>query len=282
MISLALAPSLLGALGAALPASVSAAANNQQCHGLDPQPGLVSFLGATLDYEVADRICCHNHRFAEIRGYLAAPEVDLFGRLDPSVETTFYDSVCGIPLFIAPRGRTFEEFKEESLHHGWPSFRPEEMISENVIIHDDGRMESKCLTHLGHNLPSGGVDRYCIDLVCIAGAPLSPGDEKIDQIKALEDEELITSTELDTETYISSAEKFSGKYNDWKRKVVISVVTVASVVLAGFALFCGKRAWKNKKEQQQRQKNAVEVKGGDRKIEEEEENSSGTHSSDGM
>merc|ERR1712224_386386 len=110
--------------------------------------------------------------FAEYKGYLEAPEVDLFGRLDPNVETTFYDSVCGIPLFVAPRNRTFEDLKAESLKHGWPSFRPAEIVSENVIIHDDGRMESKCLTHLGHNLPSGGADRYCIDLVCIAGAPI--------------------------------------------------------------------------------------------------------------
>lgn len=51
-------------------------------------------------------------------------------------------------LFIAPRGRSYEDFKKESIKHGWPSFRPEEMITENVILHQDGRMESKCLTHL--------------------------------------------------------------------------------------------------------------------------------------
>ena len=43
------------------------------------------------------------------------PEVDFFGRLDPTVETVFYDSVCGIPLFIAPRGRSFDDFRQESL-----------------------------------------------------------------------------------------------------------------------------------------------------------------------
>jgi hypothetical protein len=35
--------------------------------------------------------------------------------------------ITGKPLFIAPRGRTFEEFKQESLGHGWPSFRDEEV-----------------------------------------------------------------------------------------------------------------------------------------------------------
>lgn len=35
--------------------------------------------------------------------------------------------IIGKALFIAPRGRTFEEFKQESLGHGWPSFRDEEV-----------------------------------------------------------------------------------------------------------------------------------------------------------
>ena len=69
------------------------------------------------------------------------------------------DSVCGLPLFVAPKGRSFAEFKSESDKHGWPSFRPKEMVSENVIIHDGGRMESICGTHLGHNLPYQGIDR---------------------------------------------------------------------------------------------------------------------------
>ncbi len=49
-----------------------------------------------------------------------------------TTETTFYDSVTGKPLFIAPRGRTFSEFKSESLSHGWPSFRDEEVVWDNV------------------------------------------------------------------------------------------------------------------------------------------------------
>mmetsp|Transcript_9918 Transcript_9918/g.9589 ORF Transcript_9918/g.9589 Transcript_9918/m.9589 type:complete len:282 (-) Transcript_9918:209-1054(-) len=149
------------------------AEQHQQCNGVPPQVDMVQYLGATLDYEMADRICCHNHRYAEPQGYLNQPQVALFEKLNPEEETIFYDVVCGLPLFIAPRGRSFADFQAESLHHGWPSFRPEEMISENVILHEDGRMESVCLTHLGHNLPESGVDRYCIDLVCIAGSPLT-------------------------------------------------------------------------------------------------------------
>lgn len=151
----------------------------------------------------------------------------------------FYDSVCGLPLFIAPRGRSFEEFKEESLKHGWPSFRPEELVSENVIIHDDGRMESRCLTHLGHNLPEGGVDRYCIDLVCMAGTPFSvdSGDERAN-ILTLLDGSVIERHELNTTAYESSAESFSGNYNDWSIKLtIIGVVCAAALFAAGMIAF---------------------------------------------
>merc|ERR1712232_1457313 len=60
--------------------------------------------------------------------------------------------------------------------------------------------ESKCLTHLGHNLPKDGVDRYCIDLVCIAGSPLDAAESNLIQqfpsllfpFAAAEEEEEVT------------------------------------------------------------------------------------------
>lgn len=227
-------PSLLriAATATSLYASATQASPDDQCFDFTPMSSVASYLGATLDYSVADRICCHNHKFAEYRGYLAAPEVDFFGRLDPSAEeTVFYDSVCGLPLFIAPRGRTFDEFKKESLKHGWPSFRPEEIISENVIIHNDGRMESVCKTHLGHNLPEGGVDRYCIDLVCMVGEPLAADDER-NQILQYMQAQVINATELNTMTYTSSAEQYSGKTSNTKA-IVISVVVVGLILAMG-------------------------------------------------
>lgn len=48
--------------------------------------------------------------------------------VDRSGETTFYDSVSGRPLFVAPRGRSWDEFEAESRSHGWPSFRDEEVV----------------------------------------------------------------------------------------------------------------------------------------------------------
>ena len=225
--------------------STSASASEDQCYGYTPQPSLAYYLGASLDYSTAERICCNNHKWAEYKGYLAAPEVDFFGRLDPNNETIFYDSVCGLPLFIAPRGRSFEEFKEESLYHGWPSFRPEEMVSENVIIHSDGRMESRCLTHLGHNLPEGGVDRYCIDLVCMAGEPLSVSDERY-KILQLLDESVIVHDELNATEYESKAEEWSGNYTDRSMIITIVAVVVASAIVAA-VLFAYAVKWKKSK-----------------------------------
>ena len=82
---------------------------------------------------------------------------------------TYYDSITGKPLFIAPVGRTMEEFLEESESHGWPSFRDEEVVWDNVKILWNGETVSYDGTHLGHNLPDLQGNRYCINLVCIAG-----------------------------------------------------------------------------------------------------------------
>jgi len=133
------------------------------------QPQLL--FGCEKDKPMANRICCHNTRYAEHWGYLNDPHVKLFSKINSDGKTTFYDSQCGIPLFTAPVGRTMKEWQQESMHHGWPSFRPEETIQENIVIHAGGEMASTCGTHLGHNLPDANGDRYCIDLVCIAGSP---------------------------------------------------------------------------------------------------------------
>jgi hypothetical protein len=45
-------------------------------------------------------------------------------------EITFYDSVTGAALFVAPRGRSMEAFLAESRAHGWPSFRDEEVTKQ--------------------------------------------------------------------------------------------------------------------------------------------------------
>jgi hypothetical protein len=44
---------------------------------------------------------------------------------------TFYDSVTGKPLFVAPINRSPESFVQESQVHGWPSFRDEGTFSKD-------------------------------------------------------------------------------------------------------------------------------------------------------
>eukprot|EP01038_Epipyxis_sp_PR26KG_P009034 gene9034-12180_t len=141
-------------------------------HGTCMKP-VMSKLRWNCDFSVADRICCFNRHYAEFAGYWEG--TTFLNEIDPNVETTFYDSVTGKPLFIAPRGRTFEDFKRESKSHGWPSFRDNEVVWENVRCLSNGEAISVDGTHLGHNLPDKKGNRYCINLVSVAGFP---SDEK--------------------------------------------------------------------------------------------------------
>ena len=74
-------------------------------------------------------------------------------------------------MFKAPIGRSNEEFIKEAKSHGWPSFRDEEVIWDRVRCFMMGECVSIDGTHLGHNLPDLKGNRYCINLVCIAGEP---------------------------------------------------------------------------------------------------------------
>eukprot|EP01130_Rhizamoeba_saxonica_P007245 TRINITY_DN2925_c0_g1_i1.p1 TRINITY_DN2925_c0_g1~~TRINITY_DN2925_c0_g1_i1.p1 ORF type:complete len:164 (+),score=31.64 TRINITY_DN2925_c0_g1_i1:247-738(+) len=141
---------------------------SQKAHGTTEFP-VQSNLRYNCDGEVADRICCYNRHYAEHSGYWL--KTSFMKEIDEnSGEITFYDSVSGKPLFIAPRGRTFDEFVRESKAHGWPSFRDDEVVWENVRILPDGETVSIDGTHLGHNIPDGN-NRYCINLVSVAGNP---------------------------------------------------------------------------------------------------------------
>ena len=86
---------------------------------------------------------------------------------------TFYDSNSGRPLFVAPVDRSVDSFIEESKVHGWPSFRDNEVVWDNVrVLKNSGETVSVDGTHLGHNLPDRSGNRYCINLVSVAGNPV--------------------------------------------------------------------------------------------------------------
>lgn len=142
---------------------------SQKAHGTSATP-VQQNLKWNCDVKVADRICNFNRHFAEYAGYWESTSfITEAGKVN--AEITFYDSNSGKPLFVAPRGRSFEEFVAESKSHGWPSFRDNEVVWDNVRVLPDGETVSVDGTHLGHDLPDGKGNRYCINLVCIAGSP---------------------------------------------------------------------------------------------------------------
>ena len=119
-----------------------------------------------------EAICCdlQYRNYAEPNGFFSYPDVKLFKSISKCGLTTFFDSVCGLPLFVAPQNRTFQDWERDTNDHGWPSFRPPEIVTKNIVIDIDGQhVYSICGTYLGTYLPDAQGDRYCIDLCCIAG-----------------------------------------------------------------------------------------------------------------
>merc|ERR1711871_1368362 len=100
--------------------------------------------GATPKESLATAVCCDSYfkPFAEPAFFFQRPDVNLFKVLkkEDKKTTIFYDSVCGLPLFEAPKNRTFEEFEAESNKYHWPSFRKSEIIGDNVRILPSGEL----------------------------------------------------------------------------------------------------------------------------------------------
>ncbi|XRB22097.1 hypothetical protein RI054_29g119480 [Pseudoscourfieldia marina] len=143
----------------------------QKTHGTTEAP-VQADLRWNVDRSTADRIVSFNRHWAERAGYWETTEfVKYLKSYDFEKEgpITFYDSVTGKPLFRAPVGRTMDEFIRESQSHGWPSFRDQETVWEDVRVLGDGETVSLAGSHLGHNLPDRAGNRYCINLVSIAG-----------------------------------------------------------------------------------------------------------------
>jgi len=139
---------------------------SQKAHGTSEKP-VMKELKWGCDYATADRICNFNRHYAEHAGYWQT--TDYLKQVDRAGPTKYYDAVTGKHLFTAPVGRDMESYLNESASHGWPSFRDEEVNWENVRCLANGECVSLSGTHLGHNLPDGTGNRYCINLVCVAG-----------------------------------------------------------------------------------------------------------------
>jgi len=145
-------------------------------HGTSSQPVQES-LRFNVNRKTADKICSYNRHMAEYATYFQEQDEFLSILKESSIQNnapiTFYDSVTGKALFQAPIGRTTQQFYEESQKHGWPSFRDEEVVWDNVrILKNSGETVSVDGTHLGHNLPDRNGNRYCINLVSNSGNPV--------------------------------------------------------------------------------------------------------------
>ena len=147
---------------------------SQKAHGTTEEP-VQEQLRWNVNWERADEICSFNDDHdKENRGYAWSDSVTWFSELESLSEgerMTFYDSVTGKPLFIAPQGRSLADFKKESRDHGWPSFRDEEVVWENVRVLNKGDTVSTTGTYLGHAYSKRFGNRYCINLSCISGRP---------------------------------------------------------------------------------------------------------------
>mmetsp|Transcript_62112 Transcript_62112/g.122763 ORF Transcript_62112/g.122763 Transcript_62112/m.122763 type:complete len:194 (-) Transcript_62112:163-744(-) len=147
---------------------------SRKAHGTTPH-AVQAKLRWNADRAKADEICSFNRHYAEHSGYfLTTPFADdIRKRSAQGQKTVFYDSVSGQPLYVAPVGRSVEDFLKESRAHGWPSFRDAEVVWDNVRILKKGEAVSTMGTHLGHNLPDHMGNRHCINLVSVAGYPLA-------------------------------------------------------------------------------------------------------------
>ena len=144
----------------------------KKAHGTSATP-VMDNLRFGVDSKAADEICSFNRHYAEYAGYAWHTSLTWVAELtkNKNSEMTYYDSVTSKPLFIAPYGRTTKDFLQESERHGWPSFRDNEVVWENVRCLKNGECVSVDGTHLGHNLPDSKGNRYCINLSSIAGNP---------------------------------------------------------------------------------------------------------------
>lgn len=118
-----------------------------KAHGTSAEP-VQSNLLYGVSNKLADKICNYNRHFAEMGGYFQSTDFE-DAVLNAKGPITFYDSVTGKPLFVAPVDRSAEQFVQESKVHGWPSFRDDEVLWENVRVLKDGETVSVDGTHLG-------------------------------------------------------------------------------------------------------------------------------------
>lgn len=144
-----------------------------------------------VDPEIANQICNHNPR-GWFGTHLSEPLVYFTQTTFPEEvgrakrkrkQITFFDSNSGQPLFVAPRGRSYDEFIKEARHTGWLVFHTKEVVWKNVQVTKRGEIKSVAGTHLGQKENHSGGDRFVVNLVSIAGRPVTVERAVVDTIK---------------------------------------------------------------------------------------------------
>jgi len=98
--------------------------------------------------------------------------IGLFQQLNSSTTTTLYDSTCGLPLFQAPIGRSFQEWKDECERSGELRFHEKEAICDNIRVLKSGELISICGTRLGEFISSSSGKDYSVNIACLSGLPI--------------------------------------------------------------------------------------------------------------
>lgn len=199
----------------------------KKAHGSTDKP-VQENLRWNVSRKKADKICSFNRHYAENSQYFVNSKVTWLKEMKEKGDepTKYYDSVSGKHLYTAPIGRTFDQFLKESKKHGWPSFRDAEVNWENVRVLKGGETVSVGGTHLGHNLADKKGNRYCINLVCVAGNPVEEDvtekvPEKVEEplrvFQLQKDEDRCTGLFYRSNPNNNGRIKTLGKYGDWPR-----------------------------------------------------------------
>lgn len=147
-----------------------------KAHGTSEHPVPMAKLRWNVDPKLAERICNYNRRYAEHAGYFESTgfirEIEALQGTSRE-QIAFFDSNAPHHLLFAiggEAGRPWAQFLQESIDHGWSSFRDSDVVWEHVRVLPDGEVVSTVGTHLGHNLPDLTGNRFCINLVSVAAA----------------------------------------------------------------------------------------------------------------
>jgi hypothetical protein len=110
---------------------------SQKAHGTSNVP-VQKALRWNCAPQIADNVCNFNRHYAENSGYWERSTTFLSDEARTEGDVIFYDSNTGLPLFYAPRERSWEGFVRESRQHGWPSFRDSEVNWDLVRVLPNG------------------------------------------------------------------------------------------------------------------------------------------------